>query len=208
MSNATPISVVGLVGSSGSGKTTLLERMLPVLGAAGWRVAVIKHAGPGFDLEEPGKDSHRAREAGAAQVLVASRDRWALLVERGDRRDEPALDELVTRFDPTEIDLIIVEGFTHESHPKIEVYRPAHRRAPVAWPADASVVAVATDAPLETRPGVVRLDLNRPDSVAAFVTELVTGGRTGNTPPGSARRGVSVSAGMGDEGLEPPTSRM
>jgi molybdopterin-guanine dinucleotide biosynthesis protein B len=181
MSNVTPVSVVGLVGSSGSGKTTLLERMLPVLGGAGWRVAVIKHAGPGFDLEEHGKDSYRVREAGAAQVLVASRDRWALLVERLDSRDEPSLDELIARFDPTEIDLILVEGFAQGSHPKIEVYRPAHGRAPVSWPADPSVVAVATDAPIETGPDIVRLDLNRPDSVAAFITELVTA----RTPPAS-----------------------
>lgn len=174
MNDLSRIPIVGLVGSSGSGKTTLLERMLPVLGRAGWRVAVIKHAGRGFDLEEHGKDSHRVREAGAAQVLVASRDRWALLVERADRRDEPSLDELVTRFDPAEIDLIVVEGFAHEGHPKIEVYRPAHGRAPVAWPADASVVAVATDEPIETGSDVAPLDLNRPEAVAAFITELVT----------------------------------
>ncbi len=179
MNRLTQVPIVGLVGSSGSGKTTLLERMLPVLGGAGWRVAVIKHAGRGFDLEEHGKDSHRVREAGAAQVLVASRDRWALLVERADRRDEPSLHELVGRFDPAEIDLIVVEGFAHEGHPKIEVYRPAHGRAPVAWPADASVVAVATDEPLETGHDVARLDLNRPEAVAAFITELVTAAGSG-----------------------------
>lgn len=170
------IPLVGLVGSSGSGKTTLLERVLPVLRGAGWRVAVVKHAGAGFDLEEGGKDSHRAREAGAAQVLVASRDRWALLVERADRREEPSLDELVGRFDPAEVDLILAEGFGHETYPKIEVYRPARGRAPVAWPADPSVVAVATDEPLEVGTAVARLDLNRPEAVAAFITELVRGG--------------------------------
>jgi molybdopterin-guanine dinucleotide biosynthesis protein B len=89
--------------------------------------------------------------AGATQVLVASRDRWAPLVERLDSPDEPSLDELVARFDPAEIDLILVEGFAQELHPKIEVYRPAYGRAPVSWPADPSVVAVATDAPIESR---------------------------------------------------------
>jgi molybdopterin-guanine dinucleotide biosynthesis adapter protein len=106
-------------------------------------------------------------------VLVASRDRWALIVERGNRLDEPLLDELVARFDPTEVDLILAEGFAHDSYPKIEIYRPAHGRAAVAWPADPWVVAVASDEPLELSPNLASLDLNQPEAVAAFIMGLV-----------------------------------
>jgi molybdopterin-guanine dinucleotide biosynthesis adapter protein len=173
MSQRTRVPVVCLVGSSGSGKTTLLERVLPVLSASGRRVAVIKQAGAGFDLEETGKDSERVRNAGAAQVLVASRERWALIVERADRLDDPSLDQLVARFDPVEVDLILVEGFAHDTYPKIEVYRPAHGRAAVAWPADPSVVAVASDEPLELSSNLASLDLNQPEAVAAFIMGLV-----------------------------------
>jgi molybdopterin-guanine dinucleotide biosynthesis adapter protein len=173
MSQRTRVPVVCLVGSSGSGKTTLLEGVLPVLRRSAWRVAVIKHAGAGFDLEEAGKDSERVRNAGAAQVLVASRERWALIVERAGRPGDPSLDELVARFDPAEVDLILVEGFAHETYPKIEVYRPAHGRAPVAWPADPSVVGVASDQPLGLASSIALLDLNQPDAVAAFIMGLV-----------------------------------
>ncbi len=164
-----PLPAIGFVGSSGSGKTTLLTAALPHLRDAGLRVAVLKHARHGFDIDRPGKDSYRAREAGAAEVLVASRSRWVLLSEAEGAQDEPPFRELLGRFDRTRVDLVLVEGFAGEPYPKIEVYRPAHGEPPKCWPADPRVVAVATDAPLEVAPPVQRLDLNAADAVARFV---------------------------------------
>ena len=166
---ALPIPVLGFVGSSGSGKTTLLTAVLPRLREAGLRVAVLKHARHGFDLDQPGKDSYRAREAGATEVLVASRSRWALLGSIAGDADEPPFRELLARFDRSRVDLVLVEGFAGEPFAKIEVYRPAHGEPPKCWPADPRVVAVATDAPLEVAPPVHRLDLNAADAVARFV---------------------------------------
>ena len=166
---ALPIPVLGFVGSSGSGKTTLLTAVLPRLSEAGLRVAVLKHARHGFDLDQPGKDSYWAREAGATEVLVASRSRWALLGSIAGDADEPPFRELLARFDRSRVDLVLVEGFAGEPYPKIEVYRPAHGEPPKCWPADPRVVAVATDAPLEVASPVHRLDLNAADAVARFV---------------------------------------
>jgi molybdopterin-guanine dinucleotide biosynthesis protein B len=163
------MSVIGFVGSSGSGKTTLIAGIIPFLTRAGLRVAVMKHARHGFDLDRPGKDSFRAREAGAAQVLVASRDRWVLMGETLPRMEEPAFQELLGRFDGREIDLVLAEGFAGEAYPKIEIYRPTHGKPPKCWPEDPDICAVATDGLLAVAAPVVRLDLNRPDLVAEFV---------------------------------------
>jgi len=112
--------VIGLTGWSGAGKTTLLVKVLPLLSAQGLRVSTVKHAHHAFDLDRPGKDSHAHREAGAAEVLVASGRRWALIHElRGE--PEPGLGPLLQRLSPA--DLVIVEGFKAERHPKIEVHR-------------------------------------------------------------------------------------
>jgi molybdopterin-guanine dinucleotide biosynthesis protein B len=161
--------VIGLVGASGSGKTTLITRLLPILAGRGLRVAVLKHAHHGFDIDRPGKDSYRAREAGATQVLVASRERWVLMREIPAPAAEPPFSELLARFDPAEVDLVLVEGFARESFPKIEVYRPSHGHPPKCWPHDTDVCAVATDVLLTVAPPVARLDLNQPDAVAAFL---------------------------------------
>jgi molybdopterin-guanine dinucleotide biosynthesis adapter protein len=163
------LPVLGFVGSSGSGKTTLLEHVVGLLADAGARLAVLKHAKAGFDIDRnPGKDSHRLRSAGADQVLVASRDRWALMALQPDPLREPSLEEMLRHLDAAVLDGALVEGFGHEHYPKIEVYRPAHGRSPQCWPHDASVVAVATDVPLATG-SASRLDLNDPVSVARFV---------------------------------------
>lgn len=165
------VRVIGFVGSSGSGKTTLLEQVLPLLRQAGVRVGVIKHAHHGFDMDRPGKDSYRARAAGATQVLVASRERWVLMSEATTPAAEPDFRAMLGKFDPGQVDLIIAEGFSGEAYPKIEVFRPDHEQPPRCWPGDPNVIAVASDVPQETLPPVVWLDLNRPDLVARFLTE-------------------------------------
>lgn len=163
------IRVLGFVGSSGSGKTTLIEQLVPRLSRAGLSVGVMKHAHHGFDMDRPGKDSYRARAAGAAQVLVASRERWALMGEVAEPADEPDFLAMLGKFDPEQVDVILAEGFSREAYPKIEVYRPEHGQPPRCWPRDPNVFAVASSAPLETVAPVTWLDLNRPDLVTEFL---------------------------------------
>ena len=155
--------VIGISGWSGSGKTTLIERLLPELASTGLSVSTIKHAHHGFDIDRPGKDSHRHRIAGAREVLVAAPDRWALLHEHTGT--EPALAELLARLAP--VDLVLVEGFKHDRIAKIEVHRPSLGREPL-WPADPDVVAVASDAPLADC-GRCVLPLGDPAAIAAWL---------------------------------------
>ena len=129
---------LGIVGWSGSGKTTLIEALIPCLHARGLRVSTIKHAHHGFDIDRPGKDSARHREAGAHEVIVASGTRWALLHEGS----EPSLRALLARMAP--VDLVLVEGFKATPGPKIEVFRAALRQPPI-WPGQPDVAAIATD---------------------------------------------------------------
>jgi molybdopterin-guanine dinucleotide biosynthesis adapter protein len=165
------LPVAGFVGASGSGKTTLIARVLPALRAEGLRVAVLKHAHCGFDMDRPGKDSYRVRGGGASEGLIASRSRWAHLGELEGDLDEPPFRELLERFEPGRVDVVLVEGFARECYPKIEVYRPALGEPPRCWPGDPSVIAVATDAPLAVARPVGRLDLNAPLEVAGFLLE-------------------------------------
>ena len=137
---------VGIAGFSGAGKTTLIERLLPALRARGLRVSVIKHAHHGFDIDRPGKDSWRHREAGAHEVLLAGDRRWVLMHEVRDSPPEAPvpLDALVARLEP--VDLVLVEGFRGAAHPKLEVHRPSLGHRLLACD-DPWVRAVATDAP-------------------------------------------------------------
>jgi molybdopterin-guanine dinucleotide biosynthesis adapter protein len=166
-----PLPVVGFVGASGSGKTTLITAVLPALREAGLRVAVLKHAHHGFEMDRPGKDSFRVREAGAAQVLIASRSRWALLTELDEDFEEPPFAELLGHFDRGRVDVVLAEGFARERYPKIEVYRPALGEPPRCWPGDPMVIAVATDAALAVASPTRRLDLNDPLQVTAFMLD-------------------------------------
>lgn len=133
--------VIGIAGWSGAGKTVLITRLIPVLVARGLRVATVKHAHHAFDIDLPGKDSFEHRAAGASEVIVSSARRSAQIRElRG--APEPRLSELLRRLAPC--DLVLVEGFKQESHPKLEVFRAANGRLPL-HPHDASVIAVASD---------------------------------------------------------------
>ncbi|QKT04688.1 molybdopterin-guanine dinucleotide biosynthesis protein B [Ectothiorhodospiraceae bacterium 2226] len=180
---AEPI-ILGFVAYSGTGKTTLLERVIPLLRARGLRVALIKHAHHAFDVDRPGKDSYRLRQAGAGQVLLASRRRMALMIER-EQEEEPRLQDLLAHFTvpgggAPPCDIVLVEGFKHEAYPKVELCRPALGH-PLLFPKDPDVVAVAADAPLPIPCALPVLDLNRPDTVAAFVVDYLN--RAAATPP-------------------------
>src|ERR1044072_4670234 len=148
------MKVIGLAGWSGAGKTTLLRGLIPYFREQGLIVSVIKHAHHSFDVDVPGKDSWLHRQAGAAEVLVSSGLRWALMHElRG--AEEPKLPDLLTRLSP--VDLVIVEGFKREPHRKIEVHRAANGK-PVLYPDDPGIVGIASDTKLETRLPTAHLD--------------------------------------------------
>jgi molybdopterin-guanine dinucleotide biosynthesis protein B len=137
------LRLIGLAGWSGAGKTTLMTRLIPELARGGFAVSTLKHAHHAFDIDRPGKDSYAHRAAGARQVLVASAQRWALMSElRG--APEPSLADLLRRLDP--VDLVIVEGFKRDAHPKIEVHRAANGK-PWMRPEMPGIVAVASDIP-------------------------------------------------------------
>lgn len=156
-------NVFGVSGYSGSGKTTLIEQLIPRFVEAGLKVALIKHAHHDFDIDKPGKDSYRHREAGAVEVLITSDRRWALMHElRGE--PEPGLEQQLRRLSPC--DLVLVEGYKRAAIPKLEIYRSALGQ-PLLHPEDANVVAVAADGPLETPLPV--LDLNQPARIAEFI---------------------------------------
>jgi len=160
---------LGIVGWSGSGKTTLLTAVLPLLRAAGLSVSTIKHAHQGFDMDQPGKDSHRHRLAGAHEVLVASSRRWALLHE--DDGPQAELPDLLARLEP--VDLVLVEGFNYHPYPKLEVFRPILGK-PSLWDREPQVVAVASDATPDIGSRTL-LPLKQPETVANWIrTRVVT----------------------------------
>jgi molybdopterin-guanine dinucleotide biosynthesis protein B len=157
--------IFGLAGWSGSGKTTLLAGLIPELVARGLSVSTIKHAHHEFDVDRPGKDSWRHRQAGATEVMVASSRRWALMHELRDA-PELSLDQLVARMSP--VDLLLVEGFKHQPHPKLEVHRPSLGK-PLIYPGDRHVVAIATDEPFAAP--LPLLPLGDAGAIAAFITD-------------------------------------
>ncbi|MGE8659219.1 MAG: molybdopterin-guanine dinucleotide biosynthesis protein B [Achromobacter sp.] len=162
--------VFGIAGRSGSGKTTLIEAMLPLLGARGLKVSVIKHSHHDFEMEPPGKDSARFRRAGAQEVMVASPFRYAIVHELRGAPEPPLLDQ-VARLMPA--DLVLVEGFKQAAIPRIEVYRPALGKPPL-HAEDASFLAIVTDAALDT--DLPCLPLNDPAAVAEFIVHAVVQG--------------------------------
>jgi molybdopterin-guanine dinucleotide biosynthesis protein B len=148
------MKVIGIAGWSGAGKTTLLTRVIPCLAARGLRVSTVKHAHHAFDVDQPGKDSHTHREAGATEVLVSSASRWALMHELGGE-PEWTLHGLLQKLSP--VDLVLVEGFKTQAHPKLEVYRAVVGK-PLLHPDDQNIVAIASDGKVEASVPVVLLD--------------------------------------------------
>ncbi len=159
------MKAIGFIGYSNTGKTTLFEKLIPLFSARGMKVAAVKNAHHGFDMDRPGKDSYRYREAGAAQVLIATGQRWALLTETP--QGHASLDDLIAQLAPC--DLVIIEGFKSEGRiPRIEVRRTTNTEPPL-FPSDPNVIAVAADHPVDTR--LPLLDLNDPATIAAFIVE-------------------------------------
>ena len=155
----------GFAGWSGSGKTTLIEKLIPRLVARGLRVSLIKHAHHSFDVDQPGKDSYRHRQAGASEILVTSSRRWVLMHElRGAQ--EPSFDEQIKHLSPC--DLLFVEGFKFAPIPKLEVWR-AETGEGLLHPNDPHIVAVASDAKVDTR--LPLLNLNDHAAIEDFIVK-------------------------------------
>jgi len=168
------VKIFGFAGWSGSGKTTLIERLIPILVERAGRVSLVKHAHHEFDIDQPGKDSFRHREAGCTEVLVSSSRRYAVMHElRGDR--ELTLREALLRLTPC--DLVLVEGYKTQPIPKLEVWRPSVQKA-LLHPGDPAIRGVATDTP-EALAGC-RLPVFRLDAVAEIATFIL---QEAGTPP-------------------------
>ncbi len=166
------IPVLGLVAYSGTGKTTLLKKLIPLLRNSDIRIGMIKHAHHDFDIDVPGKDSYELRKAGADQMLVASSQRWALMVETPDQ-DEAQLEYLIQQLDTTNLDLILVEGFKQVVYTKIECIRPSLKHDLMCLD-DPNIIAVASDAPLPDSVQIAQLDFNNPELIAHFIqTEIL-----------------------------------
>ncbi len=158
------MKVMGIVGWSGSGKTSLVVHLLPILREHGLKVSTMKHAHHRFDVDKPGKDSFRHREAGASEVLVVTSSRWVLMHESREE-PEPSIESLIERMTP--VDLLLIEGFKTHHHPKLEIHRDSEGK-PLLCPDDPEIVAVASDVPLPDLK-VLRLDLNDPGAIAEFI---------------------------------------
>ncbi|MDD1629186.1 MAG: molybdopterin-guanine dinucleotide biosynthesis protein B [Methylococcaceae bacterium] len=161
------VPILGFAAFSGTGKTTLLTQIIPVLKHHGVRIGLIKHSHHNFQIDQPGKDSFRLREAGASPVMLVSTHRRAIITEISPEQ-EPRLDDQLKLLDQSELDLILVEGFKAEQFPKIELHRPSLNK-PLLYPNDPNIIAIASDCTLETPDYLIQLDINQPEIIADFI---------------------------------------
>ena len=157
------MKIFGFAGWSGSGKTTLIEQLIPRFVERGLKVSMIKHAHHSFDVDQPGKDSYRHRQAGCSEVMVVSDRRWVIMHElRGE--PEPSLEDQIKGI--SACDLLLVEGHKHHPLPKLEVWRSENGK-PLLHPEDGHIVAIASDIALETK--LPRFDLDDYDDIGNFI---------------------------------------
>ncbi|EOD9420669.1 bifunctional molybdopterin-guanine dinucleotide biosynthesis adaptor protein MobB/molybdopterin molybdotransferase MoeA [Vibrio campbellii] len=169
MKHTLNIPILGFAAYSGTGKTTLLEALLPKLTEAGLRIGMLKHAHHNFDVDQPGKDSHRLRKAGASQMLISSRNRFALMTETPESESE--FDYLLTRFDEDKLDMVLVEGCKNIAFPKIELHREEVGK-PWLHPNDENIIAIASDSG-ELDSDLPQMNINDLEAIAQFVIEYV-----------------------------------
>lgn len=167
------VPIIGFSAFSGTGKTTLLTQLIPIFKQKGMRVGLIKHSHHSFQIDQPGKDSFRLREAGASTVMLVSSHRRAIITEF-EAIKEQDLNEQLAAFDQTELDLILVEGFKRSRFPKIELHRPSLDK-PLLYPDDPDIIAVASDAPLNLPQSITFLDINQPEQIAGFILNKCIG---------------------------------
>ncbi|KJZ18045.1 molybdopterin-guanine dinucleotide biosynthesis protein B [Loktanella sp. S4079] len=161
------MKIFGVVGFKNAGKTGLMERLVTEITKRGVSVSTIKHAHHNFDVDQPGKDSYRHRVAGAQQVLLASGARWALMTELRDEK-EPPLEQLLAQL--ADVDLVLIEGYKRDRHPKIEAFRAAPQN-PLIAKDDPTIMAVATDTPLQI--DLPQIDLDDTVTIADFILDQV-----------------------------------
>ncbi|ENV3689859.1 TPA: bifunctional molybdopterin-guanine dinucleotide biosynthesis adaptor protein MobB/molybdopterin molybdotransferase MoeA [Vibrio parahaemolyticus] len=169
MKHTLNIPIIGFAAYSGTGKTTLLEALLPKLTEAGLRIGMLKHAHHNFDVDKPGKDSYRLRKAGASQMLIASRNRFALMTETPEAEAE--FEYLLTRFDEDKLDVVLVEGCKNIAFPKIELHREEVGK-PWLYPHDENIIAIASDS-AELDSELPQMNINDLDAIAQFVLQYV-----------------------------------
>jgi molybdopterin-guanine dinucleotide biosynthesis adapter protein len=170
------IPIVSIVGKSDVGKTTLLEKVVRELRSRGYRIATIKHDAHSFEIDHPGKDSWRHKQAGAAMSIISSPSKLALVA---DADHDLSLSEIRDRF-VAGVDLILSEGYKREEHPKIEVFRSDHRPEMLCTNDD-NLVAVAGDPPAAPD-HVPVFDLNRPEDLCDFIEDRFLKGQVGASP--------------------------
>lgn len=160
-------AIFGVAGWKNSGKTTMVARLVAEFTARGRVVATVKHAHHAFDIDQQGTDSWQHRQAGAREVALVSRRRWAVMHELGDA-PEPGLAEMIEKLSPC--DMVIVEGFKREPHPKIELRRPQALAGKPLWPENSSIVALSSPEPVENCP----LSVFHPEAIAAIADFIET----------------------------------
>ncbi|ENB4342093.1 bifunctional molybdopterin-guanine dinucleotide biosynthesis adaptor protein MobB/molybdopterin molybdotransferase MoeA [Vibrio parahaemolyticus] len=173
MKHTLNIPIIGFAAYSGTGKTTLLEALVPKLTEAGLRIGMLKHAHHNFDVDKPGKDSYRLRKAGASQMLIASRNRFALMTETQEAEAE--FEYLLTRFDEDKLDVVLVEGCKNIAFPKIELHREEVGK-PWLYPHDDNIIAIASDS-AELDSELPQMNINDLDAIAQFVLQYVQGAK-------------------------------
>jgi len=162
------IPVLGFAAYSGTGKTTLLVKLIPLLIQHGIEVGVIKHAHHNFEIDQPGKDSYELRKSGASQMLIGSKNRWALMVEKEEADPAVRLQEYISHLDQNKLDIILVEGFKPEALTKIELHRPSLGH-PLLCKTDEGVIAIATDGDIAESIDLKILDLNNYESIVNYI---------------------------------------
>ncbi|MCL4111214.1 UNVERIFIED_CONTAM: hypothetical protein GTU68_043127 [Idotea baltica] len=161
---------MGFAAYSGTGKTTLLSKVIPLLTEKGYRIGIIKHTHHNIDIDKPGKDSHVLRESGAAQTVIASRNRTAMIIEKPDAKGEPILEDALSNLQTGSLDLVLVEGFKAAKFSKIELHRDALGK-PYMYPKDDNIVAIATDHEINEALSIPHLDMNQPHQIADFIEQ-------------------------------------
>jgi molybdopterin-guanine dinucleotide biosynthesis protein MobB len=162
------MKIFGIVGWKNSGKTGLVERLVGVISARGFSVSTIKHAHHTFDVDKMGKDSYRHRQAGAREVLLSSKNRWALMSELRDV-NEPSLSSLISKLSP--VDLVLIEGYKRDKHSKIEAHRLETRQPLLAWE-DETIIALASNA-INIDVVIPIFNLDNTESIADFILSKV-----------------------------------
>jgi molybdopterin-guanine dinucleotide biosynthesis protein MobB len=162
------LPLLGFAAFSGTGKTTLLSKLIPLLKQKGYRIGIIKHTHHNIDIDKPGKDSFVLRESGANQIVVASRNRTAIIIEKPDAEKEPELADALTKLQTDSLDLVLVEGFKHEAIAKIELHRSALNK-PYLYPEDSNIIAIAVENLAAKAFPIQTLDINKIQQIADFI---------------------------------------